>query len=315
MRVLITGAAGNLGSALARRMLHGPRELRLLIHRTPLPFDVSGHSNVSVHAGDLAAPQTLWAPCAGVDCIVHFAGVLFAPRPERFLPETNLGYVKNLVDVATRSGARKLILISFPHVEGESSEVDPARGGLAGEPGSVHARTRLAAEKYLFQAAGQNGMAAVSLRSGMIYGRGVLMVEAVRWLAKRKLLCVWREPTWIHLLSLPDFLSCVMSAIEGPEVEGVYNLGDDGPVTLQGFLNTITRHWGYDKPWRLPGWMFHFAACFCEAYATIFRTRSYLTRDFIRIGRVPYFSDTSRMEKELLPELAYPTLREGLALL
>jgi hypothetical protein len=27
----------------------------------------------------------------GADVIVHFAGVLFAPRPERFLAETNTG--------------------------------------------------------------------------------------------------------------------------------------------------------------------------------------------------------------------------------
>lgn len=315
MRVLITGAAGNLGSALARRMLDGPHELRLLIHRTPLPLDLSAHSNVSVHTADLAELRTLWAPGAGVDCIVHFAGVLFAPRPEQFLPETNVEYVRNLVDVAAKSGVRKFILISFPHVEGESSELDPARGELVGNPDSVHARTRLAAETYLFQASDQCGTAAVALRPGMVYGRGVLMIEAARWLSRRNLLCVWRKPTGIHLLSLPDFLSCVTCAIEGPEVEGIYNLGDDGPITLQEFLDTITRHWGYDRPWRLPGWMFPLAACLCEAYATIFSTRSYLTRDFVRIGQAPYFSDTSRMKNELLPELAYPTLREGLALL
>ena len=36
---------------------------------------------------DLADPRTLPPLLAGVDVVVHFAGVLFAPRPERFLPK------------------------------------------------------------------------------------------------------------------------------------------------------------------------------------------------------------------------------------
>ena len=38
-------------------------------------------------------------------------------------------------------------------------------------------------------------------------------------------------------------------------------------------------------------------------------------RDFIRIGMASSVADTSRMKRELLPRLAYPTLREGLSLL
>ena len=36
-----------------------------------------------------------------------------------------------------------------------------------------------------------------------------------------------------------------------------------------------------------------------------------LTRDFLDIGRVSYYSDTTRMRAELLPVLHYPTIREG----
>jgi len=32
------------------------------------------------------------------------------------------------------------------------------------------------------------------------------MIEAARWLLAWRLLGVWREPTWIHLLALPGFL-------------------------------------------------------------------------------------------------------------
>lgn len=315
MNVLITGAAGNLGSHLASRMLSGPHDLRLLIHHKPLPPDIANSPRASVFRADLGRPETLLEVCRGVDCIVHFAGLLFAPNPERFLPRTNVEYVQNLVEAALRNDVKKFILISFPHVEGESGPERPATGRFDGNPSSVHARTRLAAEKYLFKSAEGTQLAPVALRPGMIYARGVLMIEAARWLLRRNLMAVWPKPTWIHLLALPDFLDCVVVAIEGAEICGVYNLGDDQPLTLQQFLDATATHWGFRKPWRFPEWSFYFAGWCCETFARLFGTPSPLTRDFIRIGMAPYVSDTSRMKAELLPRLAYPTLGEGLQLL
>ena len=254
-----------------------------------------------------------------MDCIVHFAGVLFAPFPERFLPTTNLQYVENLVKVALDSGVKKFILVSFPHVEGESTPQRLAAGRLPGEitvqPGSVHAQTRLAAERHLFQQAQGRELVPVALRPGMIYGRGVLMIEAGRWLMAHRLFGVWRQPTWIHLLALPDFLSCTVAAIEGPQVAGVYNLGDDEPTTLQAFADTAAEYWGYPRPWRAPRGLFPLAGGATELAAWLFHKPAPLTRDFIKIGMASYVGDTSRMKAELLPQLAYPNLQAGLELL
>jgi nucleoside-diphosphate-sugar epimerase len=289
MNVLITGAAGNLGTHLARHMLTGPHHLNLMIHKRPLPSDV--------------------------DCVVHFAGKLFEPRPASFLPRTNVKYVKNLVAAALATSVGKLILISFPHVEGQTTPAEPAKGLLTGTPESIHAQTRLEAEKHLFKACEGNRMVPVSLRPGMIYGRDVLMIEAARWLLERRLLGVWRKPTWIHPLSLPDFHRCVVAAIEGEDVTGIYNLGDDAPLTLQEFLDRVALHWGLRKPWRGPEWLFYFTAWCVETYALLFQKASPLTRDFIKIGMVSYVSDTQRMKEDLSPRLTYPSLKEGIQLL
>ncbi len=315
MKVLITGAAGNLGSHLARHLLRSPVELRLLTHRTRLPFDLDTFPNVSAYWADLEDPRSLAEACRDTDCVVHLAGVLFAPRPERFLAKTNVQYLENLVAAALPAGVQKFILISFPHVEGESSPEQPATGRLDGDPASVHAKTRLAAERHLFAVCAEREMVPVCLRAGMIYGRGVRLIEAARWLLGRRLLAVWRRPTWVHVLALPDFLDCVALAIEKDSISGIYNLGDDRPLTLQELLDTVAAHWGCRRPWRLPEWSFYFAALCCEAFATVFRTASPLTRDFIKIGMASYVSDTSRMRRDLLPQLAFPTLREGLTLL
>lgn len=315
MRILITGAAGNLGSMLAQYLLPSQHALHLLTHRTELPFSIDGHPQVTIFKADLADPASLYPACHEVDCIVHFAGVLFAPRPEKFLPITNVEYFKNLVCVAVESGVRKIILISFPHVEGESTPEHPATGRLDGKPDSIHAKTRLAAERHLFQQATKNELVPVVLRAGMIYGRGVLMIEAARWLMARRLLAVWRQPTWIHLLALPDFLAATIATIEKYDVSGIYNLGDDAPTTLQAFLDTFAEYCGYAKPWRVPKELFPIAGGLTEAGAWLFNKPAPLTRDFIRIGMASYVSNTERMKAELLPSLAYPTLQSGLELL
>src|SRR2546427_5777030 len=110
-------------------------------------------------------------------------------------------------------------------------------------------------------------MVPVVLRVGAVYARGVKMVEAARWLLRHRLLAVWRRPTWEHLLALPDFHAAALAAIEGEHVSGVYNLGDDQPVTLQEFLDRVAAHWGFPKPWRLPRWCFPLAGGGCEAFA------------------------------------------------
>ncbi len=317
MKVLITGAAGNLGSHLAQYLMKSNEniEFRLMTHITPLPYNIDKIKHTEVCRADLSKPETLSTACENVNCIVHFAGVLFAPNPETFLPITNIIYFQNLVNAAIKANVNKIILISFPHVEGNTSPENPANGRLNGNPVSVHAQTRLKEEQYLFEKCKDTNTTAVSLRPGMIYGRNILMLDAGKWLMKKWLLAVWKKPTWIHLISIDDFLEAVKHAVLISGVKGIYQLGDEQPVHLQDFLDKMAIHLGYKKPWRLPEWCIYSAAAVVEFYAKIFKTKSPLTKDFITIGMVSYAGDITRMKKELLPTLKYPDIDSGIKIL
>ena len=282
-----------------------------MVFRRDVPADLKVEGRTEIVRADLSKRESLTAAVKGVDVIVHFAGVLFKANPERFLNTTNTEYFKNLVNVAKENGVRRIILISFPHVEGPTSVEKPAIGRLDGTPISVHAKTRLEEEKYLFS----NVPEPISLRVGMVYGRGILMIEAARWLAKRRLLGVWKERTQIHLISKDDFCAACTAAITNHAASGIYHIGDEGNVSLQEFLELACRQWGVGRPWSMPLWLIYTAAELCEFYSKITGSVSPLTRDFIDIGRVPYYGDTERMRKDLLPVLKYRTITDGLSTL
>jgi nucleoside-diphosphate-sugar epimerase len=312
MRILIVGAAGNLGSLLTTHLLATPHRLRLLLHRRAFPFALPAEAACEFARADLNDPASLSDVCSGIDCVVYLAGVLFEPRPERFLPRTNTIYVQNLVDAARAAWVKKFILVSFPHVEENTTPENPAKGVLDAQPRAIHAYTRLEAERYLFRACANSPMSAIVLRAGVIYGPGVKLIEAAHWLMSRRLMAVWRQPTWIHLLALADFMKITQIAIEKDRLDGIFNLCDDRPLLLQEFLDRLAEHWDCAKPWRLPVSAFHAAAIICESAAMICRTGAPLTRDLVRMGLTSVVADTNRMKRELLAELTYPGLDQGL---
>jgi nucleoside-diphosphate-sugar epimerase len=315
LNILITGASGNLGSHTARHLLSTSHRLTLLKHKSPLLPDFMGRPDILVREGDLRRAETLRGLCSNIDCIVHFAGLLFAPRPGKFLQTTNVGYVTNLLDAALREGVKKFVLVSFPHAEGESTPTHPALGKVEASPRVIHFRTRLEAERQVLSVAASHGMASLVFRAGIVYGPEIKLVRAAQWLLRRRLLAIWKEPTWAHLVAIPDFLVALEAAIESEGARGIYQVCDDSPLLLQDFVDKLANHWNCARPMRLPAWTFHTAGALVETSALILRTTAFLNRDIVKAGMTSCVADTSRMKKELLPRLAYPTIDEGLSLL
>lgn len=312
--VLITGAAGNMGTLLARHLAGRVPRLRLMYHRTPLAADLIGAAGVESVPADLGDRSSVAAAVEGADVVVHLAGVLFAPRAARFLPITNVQWFANLLDAALAARVGKVVLASFPQVEGPTTIDNPATGRLDREPISVHARTRLEAERLLMARTRGTSTIPVILRLGVVYGDGVLLIEAARRLARISLLCVWREPTVIQLIAVPDYLRATAAAIGRDDVGGIYHVGDDRPVTIQEFLDRLCATWGYRRPWRVPIWSVRASAWLCELFALCAGTRAPLTREIVTLGRVSHWGDTSRARAELVPQLMYSDLAAGLRL-
>ena len=72
-RILITGAAGNLGSLLAQAsaLEHSNFSLNLMIHRKDVAPEIRSHERVQVVRADLGDPGTIGPALAEVDLLVR----------------------------------------------------------------------------------------------------------------------------------------------------------------------------------------------------------------------------------------------------
>ncbi len=112
-RILITGAAGKIGNAL-RRGLHGSYSLIRLADIAPLGTAAAGEDLATTDIRDLAA---LERAMAGIDCVVHLAGVPEEAAWETVLP-LNIEGCYNVFEAARRCGVKRVIFASSNHAVG-----------------------------------------------------------------------------------------------------------------------------------------------------------------------------------------------------
>lgn len=119
-RVLITGAAGNLGRKLTN-YLQGRYDLRLL--------DRQQKEYTDVHIADLAVWDPAWVQhFAEVDTVVHLAANP-NPMPDWFeLLESNMDTVVNVFNAAAQQGVKRVLYASSNHAMGQYKDLpEPAK--------------------------------------------------------------------------------------------------------------------------------------------------------------------------------------------
>lgn len=155
MTVLLTGAAGRIGSALRESLPACGWDVRA-VDREPVPGGITG---------DLGSPEVLDRAVAGVSAIVHLAGVpTEAPWPQ--LREANVDGLLALFEAARRHGVGRVILASSNHAAGFT----PNRPGLpadtAPRPDTLYGVTKVFGEALGRYYADRYGIAVACLRIG-----------------------------------------------------------------------------------------------------------------------------------------------------
>nr|WP_263168259.1 aldehyde dehydrogenase family protein [Streptomyces sp. SCSIO ZS0520] len=127
-RVLITGAAGTVGTLMRPRLRRPGRTLRLLdLAAQPAAGD---GEDVELLTGSVTDPEAMAAACRDVDAVLHLGGLSRENTWEATL-DVNIHGTRTVLEAARAAGVPRVILASSNHAVGFR---DPAEGGPGGLP-------------------------------------------------------------------------------------------------------------------------------------------------------------------------------------
>jgi nucleoside-diphosphate-sugar epimerase len=167
VKVLVTGASGFLGHAVASAIVAAGHEVRCFQRR---PSGVTGATDV---LGSVTDPAAVTAAVAGVDAIVHLAAkVSLAGAPAEF-ETVNVDGTRSLLDAARAAGVPRLVFVSSPSVAHTGASITGS-DALPADPAHArgdYARTKAAAE-LLALAADSPELRVVAVRPHLVWGPG-----------------------------------------------------------------------------------------------------------------------------------------------
>ncbi len=169
MRVLVTGAGGTLGTALAPMLAQAGHEPVLQdVRELQTPYEFI--------RGDVRRPEDVLTAARGAEVIVHTAaihGIHLSTHSPRDFYDLNLTGTFNVWEAAVEVGARAVVFSSTMGVYGESRRatsedtVAALHEHLPLLPGDIYGWTKVAGEELCKLYGRSHGIPSVALRFGM----------------------------------------------------------------------------------------------------------------------------------------------------
>jgi UDP-glucose 4-epimerase len=163
-RVLVTGAAGNIGKYFAEHS-HEKYDLRLMVHQLDERADALRPFGELV-AGELSDLAKLKELCRGIDTIVHLAGDPDPGAAWASLLESNIIGAYNTFVAAKAAGCRRVIYASSIHaVSGYPADIQ-VKTSEPVNPGDLYGVSKCFGEALGRYMAEQEGLSVIALRIG-----------------------------------------------------------------------------------------------------------------------------------------------------
>jgi nucleoside-diphosphate-sugar epimerase len=175
-RVLVTGGAGTIGSAVVRRLLRDQGwEVRVSDQLDPPGWMAS---EVEIHRADLRAPEAARVAVAGCTHVIHLAAIVGGIANFHKLPytltEANNALTGAVVSAAVEHGAERLVYVSSSMVFERATEYPTPEAHLleCPAPRSAYGFSKLSGEVYTRAAHDQHGLPFTICRPFNAYGPG-----------------------------------------------------------------------------------------------------------------------------------------------
>lgn len=224
-RILITGAAGGVGTLMRPRLAADGRILRLLdISGQPPAATGERVEIVQASVTDMAAMEHA---CEGVSAVIHLGGHSLEQVWSQIL-EVNINGTYTVLEAARRQGVKRVVLASSNHAVGFFPKADGEAGDyLFPRPDTNYGVSKVAMEALGSMFADRYGMDVICVRIGSCFERP----------KDTRMLSTWLSPADAARL----FEACVTTAAPGFRV--VWGISDN---TRKWFSLDEARKLGYE---------------------------------------------------------------------
>jgi nucleoside-diphosphate-sugar epimerase len=255
-RIVITGASGNVGTALLRRLADDDNDYDIvgITRRRPPPEDV--YQSVQWHELDLSDPGAeiqLLNVFRGAQCVIHLAWGFQPTRNTRYLDAVALNGSAAVLGAAHNAKVPQLLHMSSvgTYAAGRYGEKVDESWSTAGIRSSAYSRAKSAVEHMLdgYEGRHPDGVGITRMRPGFILQR-----DAAPGL-RRYTLPAYLDPHWLRWLPvLPLDRSLRVSVVHADDVAdacvkaielcalGPFNLAAEPPVRRDDIARVVRAH-------------------------------------------------------------------------
>lgn len=301
--VLITGASGFVGAAVARKALRRGFKVKVLMRPTAARANIAG-LDVQVAHGDMRDLRSMAEALQGVRYLFHVAADyrLWARDPLE-ITRNNLEGAKATMRAALEAGVERVVYTSSVAAlkPGNGAAVDEMSRHSEESAVGVYKKSKLLAEREVERMISQEELPAVIVAPSTPIGprdikptpTGRIIVEAARGAMPAFV------DTGLNLVHVDDVAEGHFLALERGKIGENYILGGED-VSLAALLADIARLAGRKPPRiklpRAPLFPLAFAA---EGIARVTGKEPFLTADALRMSRYLMYFSSAKAKREL----------------
>jgi len=250
MKILITGGAGFIGSHIVEFYQDKAEEIRVLDNlRTGYRHNLDGLRHTFIE-GSVTDRELVRKAAAGVDYIFHLAALVSVPesmaKPGECV-DINVQGLLNVLEEAAAAGVKKLVFASSAAIYGDNPTV-PKLETMLPEPKSPYAITKLDGEYYLGMFQQEGRLETASIRFFNVFGprqdpKGAYAAAVPIFIEKAlrgEDITVFGDGGQTRdFIYVKDIAGALAFAVETPGVNGVFNAGYGGQMTVNDLADRV----------------------------------------------------------------------------